>query len=265
MKEGNEKSLHDSLTNMEAKYETEKKEMRIASLEEERRLYIWLGVAGVLLAIALLIVLWQTKRNAQKEKELTATRSVLEGEMKERTRIANELHDRLGGTLSATKIGILVDEEKSLQNIHDKLDICIAEVRRVSHNLMPVSLQYGLRVALDDFIAQFPDVRFHFFGEERRIEKREEFVVYCCASELVYNSRRHSGAKNIHVQLVQSKSYISLTVQDDGSGFNEKTVKKGLGLKSVYDRVLSCNGKIDIVSSPDKGTEITIEFKTGKI
>lgn len=259
-----ETQYRETLLDTEVKYETEKKEIRIASLEKERQLYVWLGIAGILLAITLIVVLWQTKRNARKEKLLIATRSVLDGEMGERTRLARDLHDRLSGNLSAVKIG-LNDNNESLQSVHDKLDICIEEIRRVAHNLMPASLQFGLKTALGDFAAQFSNVHFHFFGEEHHIEGRKAFVLYCCAVELVNNSLRHSGAKQINLQLVQSEKHVTLTVQDDGSGFDEKSVTKGIGLKSIYDRVTSCNGKIDISTSSGKGTETTIELNVGDV
>ena len=153
---------------------------------------------------------------------------------------------------------------ESLQNINIKLDSCIDEIRRVAHNLMPTSLQHGMKVALEDFAIQFPNVRFHFFGKEKRIEERTEFIVYCCANELITNSVRHSSATNIDVQLIQDEKHVSLTVQDDGCGFDENSVVKGLGLKSIRDRVASCNGKIDIASFPGKGTETTVELKIGK-
>ncbi len=254
-------SLHSSLADMEVKYETQKKEIRIASLEKERQLYIWLGIIGVLLAVALGIILWQKIKNTRKEKQLIATRSVLDGEMKERARLAQDLHDRLSGNLSAVKIG-LNDNKESFQSINDKLDSCIEEIRRAAHNLMPISLRFGLKTALEDFAFQFPNVHFYFFGEEQHIEKRKAFIIYCCASELVNNSQRHSGAKNINVQLVQSDKYVSLTVQDDGSGFDEKATMSGIGLKNIHDRIAFCDGKIDIITSPGKGTEITIELKT---
>lgn len=257
----NEEIFHEALADMEVKYETQKKEIRIASLEKERQLYTWLGIIGVILAVTLSIILWQKITNARREKQLVATRSVLDGEMRERARLAQDLHDRLSGNLSAVKIG-LNDNKESLQSIHDKLDNCMEEIRRAAHNLMPISLQFGLKTALGDFATQFPNVYFHFFGEERQIEKRKAFIMYCCASELVNNSLRHSGAKNINMQLVQSDKHVSLTVQDDGSGFDEKAEMKGIGLKNIHDRIASCDGKIDIATWPGKGTEITIELKT---
>ncbi|MDR1624090.1 MAG: tetratricopeptide repeat protein [Tannerellaceae bacterium] len=258
-KKVNDQGIHSALANMEVKYETEKKAMRIASLEKERQLYVWLGVAGGLLVFALLIVLWLTLRNARKERLLIATRSVLDGEMKERTRLAHDLHDRLSGNLSAVKIE-LGHQAESLQNVRDKLDKCIREVRETAHDIMPASLQFGLKVALEDFTAQFPAARFHFFGKENPLEKRIAFVAYCCASELVTNAIRHSGASKINVQMVQGEKHIGLTVQDDGCGFDEKAVTLGVGLQSIRDRVASCQGKMEVFSSPGKGTEIIIEI-----
>lgn len=257
-------NFQNTMSDMIAKYETEKKEARIVVLEQKHFLYLLIGIISFLLTGSLGVVLWQKTKNARREKQLIATRSVMDGEMGERTRLARDLHDRLSGSLSALKIG-LNDKKESFQQINDKLDTCIEEIRRVAHNLMPASLQFGLKVALGDFVAQCPNVLFHFFGEERHIEERKAFVIYCCAVELVNNSLRHSGAKQINVQLIQSEKHVSLTVQDNGCGFDEKSVAKGIGLKNIYTRVASCNGKIDIVTSFDKGTEITIELKTEEI
>ncbi len=250
----NDENLHDILMDMEVKYETEKKEMQIVSLEKEQRLYVWLGITGVLLAFSLATVLWLKTRNSKKERLLVASNAVQDGEMGERERIASELHDRLLGTLSAIK------SELGDTDTGNKLNGCIEEIRRISRNLMPLPLRFGIKTALEDFTAQFPNVYFHFFGREKRIGKRLEFVIYCCVNELVTNAIRHSGAKKINVQMVQGEDHISLTVQDDGCGFDEKTVVKGVGLKSVQDRLTSCNGKMETFSSPNKGTEIIIEI-----
>lgn len=255
-----DRAYQDALVEVEVKYETEKKEMTIVSLEKEKNLYTWLGIAGSLLTIALGGILWLNIRNSRKEKQLIASRSIMDGEMKERSRLASDLHDRLSGNLSAIKIEFN-SIAQPIQSLSDKLDICIKELRRVAHNLMPASLQYGMKTALEDFSAQFPNVQFHFFGEESRFDERAEYVIYCCANELVTNSLRHAEAENIYIQLVQEDKYVTLTVQDDGKGYDEKSIKEGMGLKSIRDRVRSCNGKIDVFSSHNKGTETIIELK----
>ena len=258
--EFNNNSIRENLMEQQVKYETEKKELRISLLEKERQLYVWLGIAGGLLLISMGIVLLQNSRNARKERQLIAAKAVQDGEMGERARIAEDLHDRLGGSLSAVKIELKNAED--LQKVSDKLDECIKEIREITHNLMPQSLRSsGMKTALEDFAVQFPNVHFHFFGEEKRIRERLEFIVYCCASELITNSIRYSGAKDINIQLIQSEKSVSLIVQDDGCGYDEKKTVKGIGLKNIRDRVASCNGKLDIITSPGKGTETVIELK----
>ena len=255
-----QKSFQTLLSDMFVKYDTEKKEIRIATLERERRLYTGLGVAGGLLAIALGVVMWQKQRNARKERQLIAARSILDGEMKERSRLAQDLHDRLSGNLSALKIEIAKQNEAQ-QKINEMLDKCIIDIRDTAHNLMPVSLQRGLKVALEDFAVKFPNVSFHFFGTEERIAERLEYIIYCCACELLNNSVRHSNAESINLQLIQDGKFVTLTVSDNGCGFDEQNIEKGLGLQSVRNRVVSCNGKIDVVSSSENGTETTIELR----
>jgi signal transduction histidine kinase len=78
----------------------------------------------------------------------------------------------------------------------------------------------------------------------------------------VNNSVKHSGATAINIQLIQENNRISLTVQDNGKGFDKDIiVAKGSGLKNINYRVVAFNGSIHTVSSPDNGTETNIEFK----
>ena len=259
--ESTNKEFQYQIVDLQTKYEAEKKEMRIASLEKERQLYLWISISGIILTASLVIVLFLMKRYAQKKRRFIASESLQEGEIGERTRIAKDLHDRLGGSLSAVKIGL--KNSDSLQVINDKIDTCMKELREIVNNVMPVSLQkYGLKGALENFCIEFSNnLSFHFFGEANRINTNQEYTLYCCARELVNNALKHSGATNIHLQLVQSKRHVYLTVQDDGCGFDEKTVIKGYGLENIRNRVTTCQGKLDITSAPGKGTETVIELK----
>ena len=251
--------FRESIAEMEVKYETEKKEMQIASLEKERQLYLWLGIAGVLLAVALGLVFWQYSRNMRKKRQIIASESIQEGEVGERARIAEDLHDRLGGSLSAVKMGL--NNAESLQSISDKIDTCMSELRDIMNNIIPRSLrQYGMKGALEDLCTQYANLQFHFFGDDARIKDNLEYNVYCCARELVNNAQKHAGASTVNLQLVQSRKHVSLTVQDDGCGFDERTVVKGDGLQNIRNRIASCRGKMDVVSAPGKGTETVIEL-----
>ena len=259
-KQYSEKSFHTTVSDLSFQYDTEKKQVRIASLEKDRQLHLWLGTAGVLLLVVLAGLLWITIRNARKEKQRVAEKAVREGEMNERERMATDLHDRLSGRLASVKLQIRDSED--MQSISNKLDQCIKEIREITHNLMPISLsKFGLKTALEDFTTQYPNVHFHFFGEDLRFERRQEFNIYCCANELVTNAIKHSGAENINVQLIQDAKFLSLTVQDDGCGFDEKIVIKGMGLENIRNRVAASSGKMDVITSSGKGTETVLEFK----
>ena len=291
-KQHNDKSLHDSLSDMEVKYETEKKEMRIAALEEKERLYIWLGVAGgALLLMAFGVLFFRYRMNVQKrkvieqqhkiaeqqikqleqEKLLVATQAVLDGETAERSRLARDLHDGLGGMLSVIKLnlkdmtGYAVIDNPDATRFHkalEMLDQSIGELRRVAHHLMPESLmRYGLKVSLEDFCRAIPNTHFQYLGENPRLDSRLEVLIYRCAYELVNNAVKYADATSINLQLMIDKGIISLTVQDNGSGFDPEAVSSGMGLENIRARVSPYNGKMTIYSSPGKGTEVSIEME----
>lgn len=260
MKENTDKHFRETMTGMEIVYETEKKQLRIADLERQQLLSVFIGIAAGLLAILIWIIFRQKIKNEQKEKQLAVTNAVFEGEKRERERFTRDLHDGINGMLSAIRIELAATEH--LQNIRDRIDDCIEEIRRLASGVMPVSLQrYGMKAALEDYCRSFPNVCFHFFGKDRRIDEKIELVVYYCAYELVHNSVRHSGATAINVQLIQEDNRISLTVQDNGCGYDGNSFEQGVGLKNLHDRITVLNGKLEITSSPENGTETTIELK----
>jgi signal transduction histidine kinase len=267
--------LHDAVVkDLEIRHETEKKEMQIASLEKEKTLYVWLGITvGTLLLSLLSLFIFrhrlavskqklseQQVKQLEQEKQIITTQSVLDGETAERTRLARDLHDGLGGMLSVVKLNL--DNGSHLQNAREMLDQSINELRRVAHHIMPESLfRYGLKVSLEDFCLSVPNAKFHYFGKDSRLENRTEILLYRCALELVNNAIKYSGAKTINVQLVQEVDRVSLAVQDDGCGFDPEAVDgHGMGIENLRVRVAAFNGVINIYSSPGKGTEVYVEI-----
>ena len=254
------RSFQTIVSDLSIKYETEKKEMLIASLQQQRILYVSMGIAGMLLALALLIFFRQRLRQEQQEKQLIASNAVLKWEKEERRQFASNIHDGISGMLSAIKIELSAVEH--LQEIRNRLDNCIETVRRIARGMMPVSLErYGLKASLEDYCRLFSNVRFYFFGKDRRMDEKTELTVYYCAYELVNNAFKHADAAHISVQLIQDDNRVSLTIQDDGCGFDTKSLVQGAGMRNVNDRVAAIDGKVEIVSSPGNGTEVTIELK----
>jgi signal transduction histidine kinase len=244
-----------------------------AQTQNNLMIYIWLNVAGGALLLSLLFLFIYRNRLAvskqklaeqriiqlEQEQQIIAAQSVLDDETEERKRLARDLHDDLGGMLSVVKLNL--DDVEHLQNAREILDKSINELHRVAHHMMPESLlRYGLKISLEDFCRSIPNAGFHYFGDDSRLDNRLEIMIYRCVHELVNNTIKYSGAENINVQLVQDADRISLTVQDDGCGFDTEIPTEGMGLKNLRNRIAACNGQINIYSSKDKGTEVHIEI-----
>ena len=276
--------LHAAL--LESVYQTEKKELIIAALESDQKISLIFYFSLILISIILIFLLFlqqktiSTKKELaeqkilqlEKEKQLVAANAIMEGETAERSRLARDMHDGLGGMLSAIKLN-LFDIKKTnealkendgvkLNKVIGMLDNSISELRRVAHNLMPETLlKYGLKTSLQNFCSDLDNVEFHFYGDEKRLDGKLELMLYRSAFELVNNALKHSGATQINVQIIQQVERISLTVQDNGKGFDPINTSKGTGLNNISNRVTSANGSMNIFSDAEYGTEIVIDFK----
>ncbi|MDO4790129.1 MAG: sensor histidine kinase [Porphyromonas sp.] len=284
-RECSEKNYQEALSQMEALYQTEKKQQQIITLERERTLYIVLGISGLLLLLLLLgllfyrhllsrqkrIVAEQQVKQLQQERQLVASLALLDGENAERSRLSRDLHDGLGSLISVIKLHLhsiesissmtSVDAER-FSKVLQMLDEFMEELRRVAHNMMPESLSRdGIKTALEDFCLSIPMVNFQFFGENPRLDHRLEVLVYRCAYELINNAIKHANATHINVQLTVDKRLVSLTVQDNGKGFDPNTVTYGAGFTNMRNRISAYNGKINLYSSENHGTEVTIEIE----
>ncbi len=281
---------------LETRYQTEKKEKEIVKLTSEKheKNLILIALSGLIIMLAIAVYFFaKNLRNKkliaeqtieikerqiqelEKERQLLATKSVLKGEESERSRMARDLHDGLGGLLSGVKINlssmkgnsiITSENAQAFDHAIKLLDTSISELRRVAHNLMPETLNhYGLKTALNDFIGEMnrnpsTELTFNFFGVDIRFESQLELTAFRISQELVNNALKHSGAAKIDLQLIADIDRICIQVVDNGKGFDIKS-KSGdsKGLASIRDRVTANNGRFEIESTPE-GTEVTVEF-----
>jgi two-component system, NarL family, sensor kinase len=284
---------------LEKKYETEKKQAQIMQLQSEALLhqfslrqkstlnYILAGSAGALLIISLLS--YRTFRHRQgvqqqkihaleTEKQLTATEAVLKGEEQERARLAKDLHDGLGGMLSGIKYsfntmkGNLVmtpDNAQAFERSMDMLDSSIKEMRRVAHNMMPEALvEFGLETALNDFCRDINksgaiNLSCQTLGlKEAVIDEAVSVAIYRIVQELINNTMKHAAATNAIIQISKNENLLSITVEDDGKGFDPKLLQTsaGMGWSNIKSRVDYLKGKLDFRSEPGKGTSVLIEL-----
>ena len=241
------------------------------------------GIAIFLLVSSLLgWFLYQQRQKRKNQEILTLKReqqvktleSLMEGEEKERFRIAKELHDGVNGDLSAIKYkltSMLEHNATVVDEIVAMIDKSSEQVRAISHNLVPPSLEkFNLIEALADYCttmddAHKPTINFQHIGTHPKLSKNNEINIYRIVQELVSNSIKHSEAREITVQLSSHDNHIQITIEDDGKGFDLNTSEsRGIGLKNIASRIDYLNATIDLVSN-DKGTSYAIEIDIEKL
>ena len=281
------------------RYSVEKKERQINDLKTETRIksltilrkntlnYILIGTAASLLIISLLTYRnYNQKKKLQQQRiseletqqQLSATEAILKGEEQERSRLAKDLHDGLGGMMSGIKYSLLTmkknqimtpENQQAFERSIDMLDSSINEMRRVAHNMMPEALvKFGLDTALNDFCSDVNQtgvlqVSYQSIGiKEEQFEQITAITIYRIVQELINNTMKHAAARSAIVQVSKTNEVISITVEDDGKGFDTTMLEgvKGIGWNNIKSRVDYLKGKLDVRSEPGKGTSVHIEL-----
>jgi PAS domain S-box-containing protein len=206
----------------------------------------------------------------------TLSHRLLEIQETERRYIARELHDEIGQTLTALKIGLKRTEgsrtlESALASMHENaptVEELIHKVRNLSIELRPSILDdFGLTAALDWYVnwlsakAGFKVVFYTDFTEER-FSPILELTCFRITQEALTNAARHSEAKAVYIDLETMSGELHLTVRDDGKGFNidETRVKalkgESFGLLGMQERASLAGGHLELTSEPGKGTVV---------
>lgn len=294
------KEVSDSVTSLDAKkyiqelerkYEISKKDQQLllqqTQLQKRKTLiYILIASAVALILIALLIYRnLNHRRRLQQQRiieletkeQLTATEAILKGEEQERTRLAKDLHDGLGGMLSGIKFsfqtmkGNLImtpENQQVFERSVDMIDGSIKEMRRVAHNMMPEALvKFGLNTALKDYCNEINqsgalNISFQSIGMDNvEIDQTTAVNIYRIIQELINNTLKHAAARHAIVQISKKDGVISITVEDDGKGFDPQTLKgaRGIGWTNIQSRIDYLKGTIDIQSEPGKGVSVHVE------
>lgn len=274
------------IAELQTKYETVRKEQQIQSQQFDitRKNYWLMGTGSLLILGGLLGISWNRRFKLKKEKQLTeevmrqqdlATKAVLEAEENERKRIAGELHDGVGQMMSAARMNLsafehdlqLTDDKSKerFERIISLVDDSCKEVRIVSHNMMPNALlKNGLANAVRDFVDKIDNrvikVDLYSEGLNERIDSNTEAVLYRVIQECVNNVIKHSGANHLDISLIKEESAISVTIEDNGNGFDatQKENFEGIGLKNILTRIHYLKGEVEFDSRPGSGTLVAI-------
>lgn len=216
----------------------------------------------------------QIEKSKRQQAEIDLLNASISGEEKERKRIANELHDGLGGLMSALKLQVnqlerdtgAEQQEKNFNRLDTIITALHAEMRKTAYNLSPnLLLQNQLLQAVNLYCHQIGqaaeiNIRVQAIGAFDALPYHFSLTVYRIIQELVHNIVKHSEAQNALVQLVNETDLFMLTVEDDGKGYDERVAHTGLGLKNVESRVKAFQGSMDIRPLAGAGTTITIEY-----
>ncbi len=283
------------LAKMETRFETAQKEKENLLLKQEKQeqeLVVasqqnWIiGLVGAALIIILLglFILQRNKRMAEAKRDAAiieereqGLRSIIQATENERKRIAKDLHDGIvqsltglslkmqkqAGSITARATGF----SKELNSTRETLDEAIAEVRGISHQMMPrVLSELGLIPAVDDMLQKslgMTEIAFEFEHhnvENERFKETVEISLYRICQELVNNIIKHSEAMAVSVQLLKTKTHLVLIVEDNGKGFrvDDPNNQNGIGLMNINSRAQAIHGEVNYEPSPKQGTVASI-------
>jgi len=267
------------LSELNVKYETEKKQKLIQKQQLEiTTRNAWLLVSGIMVILIItagyfIFLIFKNRRKKQLNEEIQkqqqiAGRALFEGEQNERIRIARDLHDSIGQQLSAIKMKLnQLEQTPETASAEKYLDFTIAEVRTISHNLMPEALNFGFPRAVEDLCQKMDSVSKTginlSISEEVRNHNfltQQSLSLYRIIQEILGNAVKYAEATLIQINLYLEKDNLIIVVNDNGKGISDSgmTKSKGLGWKNITARVNLLRGKIKVESEPAKGIKISI-------
>jgi len=292
-------AINDSLTGVEKAKAIDQMEIQYSTAEKDKRLIqnqliiaqqsnkiarknIWIisfgGSILLLLLVSTGVYLYtlNKQRSLQKENKIGILKAAVAGGDNERSRIARELHDGIGGMLSAAmmRFSSMHHEDPAITHTaayKDAMGILREmgdEIRKTAHNLMPeVLLKQSLPEAVWVFCNNVQEggklkIDFQSYGSFDGLTQSYKLNIYRIIQELVKNVTIHAKADRVLIQLLQNENKLIVSVEDNGIGFNINEVKGGMGLNNIRTRASSLDGHFTIESEHGKGTTVIIEFET---
>ncbi|WP_179336071.1 tetratricopeptide repeat-containing sensor histidine kinase [Winogradskyella costae] len=269
----------------------EKEALKAVELDREKTIKYIVLVAFFILLIPIvgLLIIYYQKLQAQgllnlkekeineqqvislkKDQEIKLIKASIRGQDQERKKIAQEMHDSVGGNLAAIKLQFsqLNNQPDKLKLIYSQLDDTYEQVRNLSHNLLPKKIRENDFVFLiKEYIRTVEEaseltISVSFYDEDKinalnKILQNELFSVF---QELTTNTLKYAKANTIDIQLDVLNKCLFFVYEDDGVGFDLSMTTLGIGLTNIKNRIENYNGILHIDSKPNRGTNINIEI-----
>ncbi len=258
----------------------------LQEISELNQLIIAIFLAFVLMAMVLILFFYfSRKKIVQKEIEKRdleiayqkdLLKSVIITQEDERKRIAQDLHDDISSKLNIVSLNSQLLKTPNLSeteileisnNIIDLTKKALDNSRRIAHDLLPPVLEkFGLEAGIKELcleISTTKSVKIDFVNNIvfDFVENDKHLHVFRILQELINNSIRHGNAKNISILMTEIDNIKTLKYNDDGIGFDYKNQEyKGLGMKNIASRIAFLNGKLEIKSEINYGSEFVFNF-----
>lgn len=273
-----EYTFHVLAANRDGVWNTEGASIKIVKLPHFYQTWWFIVLASLLVAgiIGLIFFYRVSQLRRITEAKTEFSRRLIESQEAERKRIAAELHDGLGQSLVVIKnramLGIRKGDdkarvEKELGNISDSAEQALEEVREITNDLRPQLIdRLGLTKAINAMFKKVSDVielKSEIDSIDNIFSEAEEINVYRIIQESLNNIIKHSYASDAKIKIKRSDARVSITIEDNGKGFDTAIVKPkggGLGLVGLNERVQLLNGEISIYSKIGTGTRIEVKI-----
>lgn len=237
----------------------------LAQEQEKQQQKMWAVVMLLAFGVFLSFIFYRNYLLRRQNNALEA--ALLEGQTKERKRVAADLHDNLGSTLSALRWSIGAMNKTKLEptelevyrHVQSTIEQAYNQVRLLSHNLLPQELEkQGVWKALEQLVQKLnrtTPVTFLLALPEKqhRLESKIEFELYSICLELINNILKHAAATEAQLIFEQKAKEIHLTVADNGKGLSPENLQ-GKGLRNIAERVKVLNGEWEVAQTSSLGT-----------
>jgi two-component system sensor histidine kinase UhpB len=205
----------------------------------------------------------------ESERRESAHRALMVQEA-ERARIARELHDEVGQTLTGVMLqveglaAVIPDElREQLEELRETARDGTEEVRRIARRLRPEALEdLGLQSALSALAARVADQAHldisRHLDSRLTLSQQQELVAYRVAQEALTNVARHAGAEHVELRLDRDNSNAVLCVRDDGRGVQSADLMSSNGIRGMRERAMLIGAHLAISLRPERGTEVKL-------
>jgi signal transduction histidine kinase len=231
-------------------------------------------------------IMLNVTRSKQNEEEIKRSRAQLSAlashvesvKEQERLNIAREIHDDLGGNLTAVKIGLswlarhMPQGQSELREKAEYLDSVIDQTldaaHRIASNMRPAIVDFGIVSAIEWQLKRFTlnlDIPFEFSSTHKQIplDSDASIAVFRIVQEALTNIAKHARASRVGVRLEKLKDELHLEIVDDGVGplpVRSRNHKKSFGILGMTERAAALGGKLNVSAAPGSGTVVSLQL-----